>query len=98
MHIKKNKYDLWKDWCLNFQDQINSTNLPLYIFKSESIFRDFVTNGQAYDSSNNDSLSISNFSDKQLNALWDFINRIYQFDMDAILFDAFNDEFKKMNI
>ncbi len=98
MAFKKNKYDLWKDCCLSFQDKIDSINLPSYIFKSENIFRDFVTKGQAFDSSNNETLSISNFSVKQLNALWDFINRIYPFDMDAILFHAFNEGCKKMNI
>ena len=84
---KGNKHDLWKAYCLNHQDLIDKLALPPWPFLNEKNFRDFASRG-VLDAEGLESFGFDDLKDAEFWELFDFINAY--FEMDAILFDAFN--------
>lgn len=77
---KVNNYDSWKKLCFEYKNLLDE--LPQEAIHNEKSFRQFVTYGD-----------MKKLSNRQVCNLWDFIHRVAQFDMDAILFDTFNQEY-----
>lgn len=88
-----NSHDIWKEWCRAGAGQLEG--LPEEVTRTEAQFRWFVTQGIAVDAEGTQVATIDALADHQLARLWDFIHETTQFDMDAILFDAFNTEWRR---
>lgn len=81
---KTNNHDRWQRAT---QKLLKNSDLPLSIFKSEGIFRQFVTSGQIQ-MSDEQIISLGDLSSKQINQIWDFANAY--FEMDMLGFDELN--------
>lgn len=88
---KSNGHDLWS--ALVRENAALLVDVPRGALIRESAFRDYVTRG----SHRGVELSPSVFelSAESLAKLWTFINHRAQFDMDASLFDDFNEAFRR---
>lgn len=89
---KSNRHDIWVDLVSRCPEI--SQFLPSTIMHSERMFRQFVTVGEVESEVQSSLPRLSDLSDEQIERLWKFINFEAQFDMDALLFDAFNSEFR----
>jgi hypothetical protein len=69
--------------------------LPREALANEKIFRDYVTRGMHRGVKL--APSVFELSRKALDDLWIFVNHNAQFDMDIILFDDFNEAFRRMD-
>ncbi len=83
---KINNHDTWLQYCEKNVSILKSIGLDQCVYKTEKIFREFVTHGTV--NGNNDGLTkASELDDDKFWMLHDFIS--HYFDMDAILFDDF---------
>jgi hypothetical protein len=82
------------DWWLTVVRENTAllTELPPEATANEAAFRDYVTKGVHRDMPL--APSVFDLSTQALDDLWAFINRKAQFDMDATLFDDFNEAFR----
>ncbi len=81
-----NRYEAWQHHCQQHAALIEKLQLPNWVFASQPNFRRFATTGQI------DAVSSSVYCFDQLedSLFWDLFHFIQTyFDMDAILFDAF---------
>ena len=69
------------------------SELPREALANEEMFRDYVTTGTHQGVRLMP--SVFGLSDKSLSDLWVFIQSKRQFDLDAILFDSFNEAFRR---
>jgi hypothetical protein len=76
-----NRADSWRLYCHEHRRLIEQTRLPIEVFASERIFRDFATHGIASGS--------PPLTPEQVDALHRFITTY--FDLDALLFDDFEE-------
>ena len=90
----RNSHDLWRALVHENADLL--AQLPPKALESEQIFRDYVTRGV------HDGLpltpSVFELSPAAVENLWRFINHKAQFDMDATLFDDFNEAYRARNV
>jgi hypothetical protein len=87
-----NNHDIWQALVREHVDLL--AQLPPKALESEQSFRDYVTKGV-----HDDLLlvpSVFQLSSVALESLWRFINEKAHFDMDAILFDNFNEAYRKL--
>ena len=87
---KTNSHDIWQKWCRVNGDLLEG--LPREVLEKEARFREFVTKGFIVNHTGQKVADVKELTDNQLGGLWKFINVVTDFDMDAILFDAFNTE------
>lgn len=90
---KENSHDIWLSMVRESSDLL--TELPAGALASEEAFRGYMTNGTYREV--RFSPQVSELSRKALDDLWTFINHKTELDMDAILFDDFNDAFRAKN-
>lgn len=84
-----NAADLWRRYCHDARELLDSIGLPKPLRNNEKKFRDFMTRGSF------EEFRLAALDDTQLQALWRFVNHVVPFDMDVTLFDAFNDEYRR---
>ncbi len=88
-----NAHDIWREWCVAGAAQLDG--LPEDATRTEAQFRQFVTEGVLIGKAGRHVAALEDLEDHQIAGLWDFINNTTQFDMDAILFDAFNEIWRR---
>lgn len=87
-----NSHDAWR--ILVRENAGLLMELPREALANEKIFRDYVTHG-THDGVKLEP-SVFELSSKSLDELWIFINHKAQFDMDAILFEDFNEALRRV--
>lgn len=92
MRRKLNTHEIWQRCCTENTDLLEG--LPGEVVGTEKKFRTFVTHGLATDSNGQEVANLEKLTDKQIAGLWKFISVATEFDMDAMLFDAFNTEWR----
>jgi hypothetical protein len=84
-------HDVWRQVVRQYAALLKE--LPPQALVNEQAFRGYVTNG-VYRGTKL-SPTVFELSPGALDDLWNFINNRAQFDMDATLFDDFNEAFKR---
>jgi hypothetical protein len=93
-----NKHEIWQNFLDENENGLQLSGLPYFIIKTEHDFRDFLTKGVATNPEDNSTYRIENLSSENLDIIWNLINREFQFDMDVIMFDAFNNLWMKKRV
>jgi hypothetical protein len=86
-----NRHDWWNRLVQENAELLS--HVPKEALVRENAFRDYVTSGAHRGV--RFSPSVFELSEQSLEDLWTFINRRAQFDMDAGLFDDFNEAFRR---
>ena len=86
-----NRHDGWRVVVRENCDLLRE--VPTAALANEYAFRDYVTRGTHRDAILTP--SVFELSRKAIDDLWTFINCKAQFDMDAILFDHFNEAYRR---
>ena len=90
---KRNRHDVWLAICARHADLLSC--LPEAAVQSEERFRALVTVGELVDERGRSVVRLCDLSDAEIRCLGLFIYNKAQFDMDAVCFDAFNDEYRR---
>jgi hypothetical protein len=88
---KSNRHDWWTALVQDSADLL--VDVPREALTQEIAFRDYVTRG--VHRGVRLSPSVLDLSSKSLENLWNFIQHRARFDMDAALFDDFNEAFRR---
>lgn len=88
---ESNRHDWWAKLVAENSELL--ADLPRGALIREIAFRDYVTTGVHRDV--RFAPSVFDLATPSLDRLWDFIQRRAQFDMDASLFDDFNEAFRR---
>lgn len=89
---KLNQHDWWIKVCR--ENETLLAFLPPFARRREEDYRTLMIEGELSSRDGLETVRLRDLTDQQVKDLWAFNQNKAQFDMDNILFDAFNQEFR----